>query len=657
MEYDNFMFDEAFDFHDRNLEELKAQARDYGEEIVKMDECRLPPLGACSSDIESSPSSLDADENARRLQVQHDQLNQSLLALTSHFAQVQFRLKQIIHGSKDDQDKLLTELEDFAFAGCPDVTGPCASKMGCSSCTSQSAIEQYESRIAAEKERSQRLDIHLKKMINELEITQKEVTRKKSWGRNRNSSPGYQKPKLKDFDSTYTFDPGEQLEVSSDEEEEIDGIPKEDLKQYIDTTMAKLINPKKAKEDVISQVTKQINDMEKFVTFLQGYESSADTDHENLKEIKVNNSKNTASVSNNNSSSKKQELKIPAPHTKMLKLGEEKRKRLHNTSIALMKKGMAVLQIFAISQFGCSAQHFREYMLRKSACATASSTGYLKPYETLRSSIDRIMMLHTKLVDVGGLTPDPDDELNLPISSTDKRASWSRTRQSSVTSFSGRHPPLTPKNSNGSVHEKPLPSCIQEDLIRLARGDFSTALKELIQHGLCQSFQPSKLSTKALVGCMSSHTVQGYGLHIWELFNKFYQLKKGDAFNTQPSNMLSEAFAMDVGCTQQTPKQSLLTVLYRIKTTHEPRKRSYDAMYKALVSAGLNRGRLAQWVRLVIRCPELVDKHFERWSYVIRSGFDEVLTALEKLSSMIFFLPEDLAIRHLLKNTNEFGDS
>ena len=43
-----------------------------------------------------------------------------------------------------------------------------------------------------------------------------------------------------------------------------------DLKQYIDTTMAKLINPRKAKEDVISQVSKQITDMEKFVTFLQG---------------------------------------------------------------------------------------------------------------------------------------------------------------------------------------------------------------------------------------------------------------------------------------------------------------------------------------------------------------------------------------------------
>lgn len=44
----------------------------------------------------------------------------------------------------------------------------------------------------------------------------------------------------------------------------------EDIKKYIDKTMSRLINPKKAKENIITQVSKQITDMEKFVTFLQG---------------------------------------------------------------------------------------------------------------------------------------------------------------------------------------------------------------------------------------------------------------------------------------------------------------------------------------------------------------------------------------------------
>ena len=60
--------------------------------------------------------------------------------------------------------------------------------------------------------------------------------------------------------------------------------------------------------------------------------------------------------------------------------------------------------------------------------------------------------------------------------------------------------------------------------------------------------------------------------------------------------------------------------MHKIKTSHEPRKRTCDSMFRALVCAGLNRKKLLLWIRLVIRCPELVDKHFERWSYLARTG-------------------------------------
>jgi len=180
MEFDNFMFDEAFDFHNKNLEEVKASHyNEDDEEVIKMDECRLPPLGACSSDLDNGSPMAEEDDLTRKLQEEHTQLNNSLLALTSHFAQVQFRLKQIIQGPRDDQENLLAELEEFAFAGCPDVAGPTDHKSGCPTCSTQNAIEQYETRIAEERERGKRLDSHLKKMISELEITQKQVGSKK----------------------------------------------------------------------------------------------------------------------------------------------------------------------------------------------------------------------------------------------------------------------------------------------------------------------------------------------------------------------------------------------------------------------------------------------------------------------------------------------
>ncbi|OAF70966.1 RUN domain-containing protein 1 [Intoshia linei] len=44
--------------------------------------------------------------------------NMSLIAITSHFAQVQFRLKQIVDSNDSDKVKLIQELEEFAFSGC-----------------------------------------------------------------------------------------------------------------------------------------------------------------------------------------------------------------------------------------------------------------------------------------------------------------------------------------------------------------------------------------------------------------------------------------------------------------------------------------------------------------------------------------------------------
>lgn len=421
--------------------------------------------------------------------------------------------------------------------------------------------------------------------------------------------------------------------------------------------MAKLINPKQAKESIISQVNKQISDMEKFVNFLNTYDSSTDCDTDappqtpiHQAAINKNKSKNTSSLGKRGNTTRTTADGIPAPHTNTMRVSDERRRRVHEASVAIMRKGLALLQIFAISQFGCSAKHFREHMVRKTETATVSTTGHLKPLGELKASIDHIIAVHAKLVEVGGLHPDSEDELNVPISSADKRASWSRSKSRSRTES------YTSQMSN-SYAFKSIENSLQEELIRVVRGDFAASLKDLLQHGLFESFTSKALSTKALVGCMSSHKTREHGMHIWEYFDRFYRMKHGQEFNTQPSMMLSEAFAMDVGCTQQNPKQSLLTVLHRIKRTHESRKRSFDAMYKALISAGLNRGRLAQWIRLVIRMPELADKHYERWSYVVKSGFDDVLTSLEKLSSLTFFLPEDLAIRHLLKNTNEFGDA
>lgn len=97
---------------------------------------RWAPVGAVASPEDESrgagqprqrgSSSASEEEMAARLkklEEEQDLLNSSLLALTSHFAQVQFRLKQIVHAQSEEKERMLAELEEFAFRGCPHVVG------------------------------------------------------------------------------------------------------------------------------------------------------------------------------------------------------------------------------------------------------------------------------------------------------------------------------------------------------------------------------------------------------------------------------------------------------------------------------------------------------------------------------------------------------
>lgn len=46
------------------------------------------------------------------------------MSLTTHFAQVQFRLKQVVSAPSENKEQLLKELEEFAFRGCPNLSVP-----------------------------------------------------------------------------------------------------------------------------------------------------------------------------------------------------------------------------------------------------------------------------------------------------------------------------------------------------------------------------------------------------------------------------------------------------------------------------------------------------------------------------------------------------
>lgn len=61
-------------------------------------------------------------EKLRALEEEQEQLNSSLIALTTHFAQVQFRLHQVVEAPLEDKETLLKSLQEFAFRGIPDIS-------------------------------------------------------------------------------------------------------------------------------------------------------------------------------------------------------------------------------------------------------------------------------------------------------------------------------------------------------------------------------------------------------------------------------------------------------------------------------------------------------------------------------------------------------
>ena len=94
-----------------------------------------------------------------------------------------------------------------------------------------------------------------------------------------------------------------------------------------------------------------------------------------------------------------------------------------------------------------------------------------------------------------------------------------------------------------------------------------------------------------------------------------------------------------------TAKQTLLTAIYDIVSTHEPLKRTYDSQFKAFVCRGLNEKRLGLWFRLVLRTQEIVERYYSSWNFMTKAYFDDITKLLEKLSHYNFSLPVNMAVQ------------
>ncbi|XP_071122554.1 RUN domain-containing protein 1-like, partial [Mytilus edulis] len=127
-------------------------------------------LGAAA--VSPAPSQTETSHYAqndqlRQLEEEQEQLNSSLLALTTHFAHVQFRLKQIVSAPPDDKETLLQELEEFAFRGIPDARLCLDKKL--EEVQEEMSDQEHEQKLIEQREKQRELIEQLKKQLEELE--------------------------------------------------------------------------------------------------------------------------------------------------------------------------------------------------------------------------------------------------------------------------------------------------------------------------------------------------------------------------------------------------------------------------------------------------------------------------------------------------------
>lgn len=515
----------------------------------------------------SSASEEEMTARMRKLEEEQDLLNSSLLALTSHFAQVQFRLKQIVHAQSEEKERMLAELEEFAFRGCPHVVG----------CRAQDAQQLENSterekreRLEAQREKQKDLIFQLKTQLDDLE----------RFAYQEGSYDSLPQSVVMERQKVIIDELIKKLDVNLNED--IGNLSPEELRQRVDAAIAQIVNPARVKEQLVEQLKTQIRDLEMFINFIQDEVGNP------LLSDGANIQQPQAAATNTR-----------APGVKKT-VDPEQAQKMRDTGLQLIQRALAVLQIFAASQFGCGAGHIPQSMWPQES----AGQDYGPLLQRLEAAVEKVRVLG-----------------------------------------SCRHPSVEHVVSYTSSSST---LGARDELTTAVRKELAIALKDLLAHGL---FSPSQTMSLVLapISCLLPYRPAPQNMHPWELFVKYYQSKNGKAFVESPARQLSQSFSLPVGGgpVTVTPKQSLLWAVHTVLKEHGRFKRGPDTEFKALVCMALNEQRLVSWLNLLCKSGTLIHPHYHSWSYMAQTGFEGALRILGRISHLRFNLPVDLAVRQL----------
>uniref|UniRef100_A0A8D2DWD8 RUN domain-containing protein n=1 Tax=Sciurus vulgaris TaxID=55149 RepID=A0A8D2DWD8_SCIVU len=500
----------------------------------------------------------------RRLRAERRRLDSALLALSSHFAQVQFRLRQVVRRAPAEQQRLLRELEEFAFRDCPHVLG----YEGPGDPTSDEgdrlpgdrprlrgedqglSEREKQERLETQREKQKELILQLKTQLDDLETF------------------AYQEGSYDSLPQSVVL---ERQRVIIDElikkldmnlNEDISSLSTEELRQRVDAAVAQIVNPARVKEQLVEQLKTQIRDLEMFISFIQDEVGSPLQTGGGPCECKASGKTGNGSIRTGS---------------------------IRETGLHLMRKALAVLQIFAVSQFGCATGQIPQTLWQR----VQADRDYTPLLKKLEISVDRVKQLALRC----------------------------QSHDHVITSANLQDLSLGGK----------------DELTMAVRKELTVAVRDLLAHGLYASSPGMSLVMAPIACLLPAFSSAPETMHPWELFVKYYHAKNGRAYVESPARKLSQSLPV-MGGTIVTPKQSLLTAIHMVLTEHDPFKRSADSELKTLVLF---------WVNLICKSGSLIEPHYQPWSYMAHTGFESALNLLSRLSSLKFSLPVDLAVRQL----------
>ncbi|XP_067641630.1 RUN domain-containing protein 1 [Eurosta solidaginis] len=329
-------------------------------------------LELLSSDSQDKQELLrnDAKELVRLRSMEDEQelLTSSLMALTSHFAHVQLRVRQIVEAPSHERDQLLKDLEEFAFRGIPEPIVPGAGGTS----NSQSSATHSQADDEAVRKRQFELIEHLKCQLSELEKLAYE-----------SGAPVLPQHILLEKQKIIIDELKNKLNLQVDECD-LPELSSEELKNHVDNAIGEFVGPLRMKEQLVAQLKTQITDLERFIAFLQ-----CDTDDTQLNALssneKLNEHYNSYVAKKKGERERKRHALLPQqestaaedtmnalqPNTSCDAAQQQQQQipgeTLNSKAHSLLDKASLLMQMFASTHFGAKADQFQKNTLKKTS--------------------------------------------------------------------------------------------------------------------------------------------------------------------------------------------------------------------------------------------------------------------------------------------------